>query len=248
MRKILLCILLIAIILHSFSFSSSAQDPDFFKKLKETFLGNNSSTTLSEERIIQGLKEALKIGTGNAINNLSTKGSFLNNPDIKITLPSQVKKIEKLGRKAGLGFYFDSLEESMNRAAEQATPMAKQIVFNALKNMNFEDAKKILKGRDNEATLYFREQSFPELMEIFKPAVHTSMSKTGVIKKYQEIENRVKNIPFIGTLPQNYDLDEYVSENALNGIFHMIEKEEQKIRKDPAARITALLKDVFGRK
>jgi hypothetical protein len=136
----------------------------------------------------------------------------------------------------------------MNTAAEQATPMAKQIVFNALKNMNFQDAKKILEGRDNEATLYFREKSFSELMNIFKPAVHTAMSKTGVTKNYQDLENRVKNIPFIGALPINYDLDEYVSENALNGIFHMIEKEEQKIRKDPAARITELLKDVFGRK
>ncbi len=248
MRKVFFTFLPILIFLQFFTSDLSAKGTDFFKKLKENLIGSNNSTTLSEERIIQGLKEALKVGTGNAINNLSRKGSFLNNPDIKITLPSQVKKIEKLARSAGLGFYFDSLEESMNNAAEQATPKAKQIVFNALKNMTFQDAKKILKGRDNEATLYFKEKNFSELMEIFKPEVHTAMSKTGVIKNYQDMESRVKNIPFIGTLPQNYDLDTYVSENALNGIFHMIEKEEQKIRENPAARVTEILKDVFGRK
>jgi hypothetical protein len=248
MKKVIFPIILIAILLQFFPSGLSAQGTDFFNKLKGNLLGNKNSTALTEDRIIQGLKEALKVGTGNAINNLSNKGSFLNNPEIKITLPSQIKKIEKVASKAGLGFYFDTLEESMNTAAEQATPMAKQIVFNALKNMNFQDAKKILGGRDNEATLYFREKSFSELMNIFKPAVHTAMSKTGVTKNYQDLENRVKNIPFIGAVPKNYDLDAYVSENALNGIFHMIEKEEQKIRKDPAARITELLKDVFGRK
>jgi len=113
--------------------------------------------------------------------------------------------------------------------------------------MTIADAKKILEGRDNEATLYFKEKSFSELMNIFKPSVHSAMSKTGVIKKYQDIETKVKSIPFIDALPLNFDLDEYVAENALNGIFHMIEKEEKKIRDDPAARITQLLKDVFGR-
>jgi hypothetical protein len=135
----------------------------------------------------------------------------------------------------------------MNTAAERATPLAKRIVFNAVKEMTFSDAKKILNGRDNEATFYFKEKSFNELMNIFKPAVHTTMSKTGVIKKYQDIESKVKNIPFIETLPINFALDEYVAKNALNGIFYMIEKEEKRIRENPAARITELLKDVFGR-
>ncbi|MBN2419457.1 MAG: DUF4197 family protein, partial [Deltaproteobacteria bacterium] len=85
-------------------------------------------------------------------------------------------------------------------------------------------------------------------MAVFKPSVHSVMSRTGVTKRYQDIETKVRNIPFVAALPLNFDLDEYVAENALNGIFYMLEKEEKKIRDDPAARITELLRDVFGRK
>jgi hypothetical protein len=103
MRKIIFSILFISIWIQFFPSGLSAQGTDFFNKLKGSLLGNKNSTALTEDRIIQGLKEALKVGTGNAINNLSNKGSFLNNPEIKITLPSQIKKIEKVARKAGLG-------------------------------------------------------------------------------------------------------------------------------------------------
>ena len=226
---------------------TSTQLSDFYKSVEDNLLAGNSSAPLTEGRIIDGLKEALKIGTDKAIDILSIKGGFYNNPEIKIPLPSQVKKIEGIARNVGLGSYIDSFELSMNTAAEQAAPLAKGIVFNALKEMTFADAKKILAGRDNEATLYFKEKCFSELMYIFKPNVHSVMSKTGVIKKYQDIEVKVKKIPLIEALPVNFDLDEYVAENALDGIFLMIGKEEKKIREDPAARITELLKDVFGR-
>lgn len=245
MKKKLLCLFVLLISLV-FSSCTSTQLSDLYKSVEDNLLAGNTSAPLTEGRIIDGLKEALKIGTDKAVNTLSVEGSFFNNPEVKIPLPEPVKKIEKTARKVGLGSYFDSFEKSMNSAAEQATPLAKKIVFNALKEMTFSDAKKILNGRDNEATLYFKEKSFNELMNIFKPSVHNAMSKTGVIKKYQEIETKVKNVPFIEALPLNFNLDEYVAQNALNGIFHMIEKEEKKIREDPAARITELLKEVFG--
>lgn len=241
-------IFLFAILLLFIPSCSSVQSSDLLKIVEDSILKGNTTEPLSENRIIEGLKEALKIGTDKAISTLSIEGSFFNNPEIKIPLPEPVKKIEETARKVGLGSYFDSFEKSMNTAAEQAAPLTKKIVFNALKEMTISDAKRILKGRDNEATLYFKDKSFDELMNVFKPSVHSVMSKTGVIKKYQDIETRVKNVPFINALPLNFDLDEYVAENALNGIFHMIEKEEKKIRDDPAARITELLKEVFGRR
>ncbi len=221
---------------------------DFFKNMGGSLSGSDAPSSLTEGRIIEGLKEALKIGTENAVNKLSSEGGFFNNPEIRIPLPGPIKKIEKSAARVGLGVYFDSFEKSINTAAEKATPLAKKIVLNSLKGMTFSDAKKILYGRDNEASLYFKEKSFDELMDTFKPEVHSAMSKTGVVKKYQDLETRVRKIPFIEALPLNFDLDKYVAENALNGIFFMLEKEEKKIRENPAARITELLRDVFGRK
>jgi len=246
MKKQIFPISVLALLFIFLLSCSNIQTSEFLKMVDAGLSGSGSPAPLTEDRIIQGLKEALRIGTDNAIDVLSIEGSFFNNPQIKIPLPGPVKKIEETARKVGLGFYFDSFEKSMNAAAEQAAPLAKGIVFKALKEMTFADARKILNGRDNEATLYFKEKSFNELMDIFKPSVHSAMSKTGVIKKYQDIETKVKNVPFIEALPLNFNLDEYVSKNALNGIFYMIEKEEKKIREDPAARITQLLKDVFG--
>lgn len=248
MRKILIPLILVTLSFIYLPSCLTLESTDFLKNMGGSLSGTSAPSGLTEGRIIEGLKEALKIGTDNAVNSLSLEGSFLNNPEVKIPLPGPLKKIEENARKVGLGFYFDSFEKSINTAAEKATPHAKKIVFNSLKEMNFSDAKKILYGRDNEASLYFKEKSFAELMNIFKPEVHSVMSNTGVTKKYQDIETRVRNIPFIEALPLNFDLDKYVAENALNGIFYMIEKEEKKIRENPAARITELLREVFGRR
>ncbi len=241
-------IFLFITVLFLFPANSSAQFSDFLKKLKDSIFSGEENSVLTEDTIIKGLKEALKIGTEKTVEHLSKQGSYLNNPEIKIKLPEPLKKIENIVRKTGLGFYIDSLEQSMNGAAEMAAPMAKDIVLDALKEMSFSDAKKILKGKENEATLYFREKSYNRLMDIFKPAVRSSMSKTGAIKKYQDIESKLKSIPFIESLPVNYDLDGYVAGAALDGIFHMIEKEEKQIRENPEARITELLREVFGSK
>ncbi len=248
MRKIMLPVFIVALVFLTLPSCLTVQSSDILRNVKGSLSGNEAPVSLTEGRIIEGLKEALKTGMENAVNTLSREGGFLNNPEVKIPLPGPIKKIEEGARKVGLGFYFDSFEKSINTAAEKSTPLVKKIVLNSLKEMTFSDAKKILYGRDNEATLYFKEKSFNELMEIFKPEVHSVMSKTGVIKKYQDIESRVRNIPLIEALPLNFDLDEYVAENALTGIFYMIEKEEKNIRENPAARITEILRDVFGRK
>lgn len=214
---------------------------DFFSGIKESL---GISEDQSSNKIAMGLKEALHIGTENAVENVSQIGGYLENPKIKIPLPPAVQKVERILKTVGYGPQVDAFVLSMNRAAEQAAPEAKSIFWNAIKQITFSDASKILKGKDNEATLYFKDKTSDHLRDIFKPIVHNSMSKFGVTRKYQEIDKKVQSLPFAEMF--SFDLDEYVTKGALEGLFYMISEEERKIRKDPAARVTKLLKEVFG--
>ncbi|MFP3928442.1 MAG: DUF4197 domain-containing protein [Desulfobacteraceae bacterium] len=199
---------------------------------------------LSQARIVQGLKEALHIGTQKAVDKVSVPGGYLDNPDIKIPLPDTLQKVEGGLRAIGYGSQVDSFEESMNRAAERAAPAARDLFVDAVKGMTFDDAQRILKGRDNEATLYFKDKTWDRLLNAFKPLVHTAMGETGVTRRYQELEAQAVRLPLVDRL--GLDLDQYVSERALDGLFLMLEREEQKIRTDPSARVTEILKEVFG--
>jgi|WetSurMetagenome_2_1015567.scaffolds.fasta_scaffold04761_3 hypothetical protein len=237
------CFFVVTAACFMLSFPCYASWRDILKQVEKNLGG--SSSELSQEKIGKGLREALKIGAENAVKKVSVVNGYLENPEIKIPLPEKVKKIEDLLRTIGLGPQVDSFSESMNHAAEKAAPAAKDLFWEAVKGITFNDARKILKGRDNEATLYLKDKTAAKLLETFKPLVHQAMGSVGVTKQYQDLETKVKNIPFAGT-SLNVDLDQYVSEKALNGLFIMLEKEEQKIRKDPAARVTELLKDVFG--
>jgi len=149
-------------------------------------------------------------------------------------------------RGAGFGSKVDAFELSMNKAAERAAPEAKSIFWDAIKKMKIDDAKTILNGREDEATLYFKDKTSARLQEIFEPIVKESMGEVGVTRTYQDLNAKVEKIPFADSL--NLDLDKYVTEAALNGLFQMIAEEEKKIRSDPAARVTDLLKKVFGNK
>jgi hypothetical protein len=200
---------------------------------------------LTESEIIKGLKEALQIGTSNSVGIVSKLDGYYKNPNIKIPLPEDVQKVEKILRATGFGQKVDDFELSMNRAAERAAPEAKSIFWDAIKQMKFEDARKILNGRDNEATLYFKDKTSDRLQEIFKPITHQAMSEVGVTRSYQAIDDKVKTIPFADRL--SFDLDQYVTDKALGGLFFMLAAEEKKIRENPAARVTDLLKKVFGR-
>ena len=166
-----------------------AQLDDIFKSVKEAIgLGDE----LSESRIIEGLKEALEIGTGNAVNLVSILDGYYKNPRIRIPLPDSVKRVEKVLRTVGYGSKVDAFELSMNRAAEQAAPEAKALFIDTIKQMSFADARKILNGRENEATLYFKDKTWNRLGERFKPPVHSAMSKVGVTQSYQELEKKVQ--------------------------------------------------------
>jgi len=216
---------------------------DYLKKAQKVF---ETSDSISESEIVAGLKQALEIGTGKAVDLVSQQGGYYNNPEIKIPLPASVQNVEKLLRGAGFGSKVDAFELSMNKAAERAAPEAKSIFWDAIKKMKIDDAKKILNGRDDEATLYFKDKTYPRLETIFEPIVKDSMGEVGVTRIYQDLNAKVEKIPFADSF--SLDLDKYVTDGALNGLFQMLAEEEKKIRADPTARVTDLLKKVFGSK
>lgn len=224
--------------------SGSAQFTDVLKGVQKAI--GKSGSGLSESSIIDGLKEALRVGSGNAVGLVSQVGGYLNNPAIRIPLPGWLQKAEKVLRATGFGSQLDAFETSMNRAAEKAAPEAKSIFWDAIKQMDIQQARKILEGGDNAATQYLRDKTYDRLRESFKPRVHQAMSKVGVTRQYQGLEERIQAIPFVGR-PET-DLDGHVTDGALEGLFHMLAQEEKKIRHDPAARVTDLLKKVFGAK
>lgn len=245
MRQIRLAaigMLMTLFIIHIPSAYADDKAGGFFKGIFDTF----KEETLTDSKIIRGLKEALEIGTANAVEEASKLDGYYKNPDIKIPLPKAVQKVEIVMKAMGYGPEVDAFSRSMNRAAERAAPEAKALFWDALKEITFDDARKILNGRDDEATLYFEGKTRGKLHQLFMPIVHTAMEGVGVTRTYQEVHAKLSTIPFADRL--NLDLDEYVTEKALDGLFYMVAEEERKIRKDPAARVTRLLKDVFGNK
>jgi hypothetical protein len=209
-------------------------------------LGIGKTGALSHEKIAGGLKEALQIGTGNAVKATGRADGYFQNAAIKILMPEKMRTLEKGLRAAGQGPQVDEFILSMNRAAEKAAPLAKDIFISAIKQMTFDDARKILSGNETAATDYFRQKTTAQLTTAFTPIVQKATDEVGVTKQYKSLTAQAQSIPFLRT--QALDVDQYVVGKALAGLFYMVAEEEKKIRKNPAARVTTLLKDVFGRK
>lgn len=199
---------------------------------------------LSVNKIVAGLKEALEIGTGNAVRLTGRVDGYFRNLAIKILMPRQLQSLEKGLRAVGFGAQVDEFILSMNRAAERAAPYARDIFIDAIKEMTFTDARRILTGGETAATEYFKEKTSDKIAEAFRPIVEKATDEVGVTRQYKELIGRYQNIPFARS--QSLDIDEYVVTKALDGLFHVLGEEERKIRKDPLARVTSLLKDVFG--
>jgi hypothetical protein len=206
-----------------------------------------SSSALDYSTIVSGLKEALEVGTRSAIDNVSKPNGYLTNQLIHIAMPPELQQVSGLMRKFGLGDQADVFEQSMNHAAEKAAPEATNIIVNAIKNMSIKDANAILQGPDNAATEYFKAQTTEQLTGLFRPAIDTSLNQVGATKYYNDLTGKVATLPLVGK-NVNLDLPDYVTEQALNGLFTMIAAEEKKIRENPAARTTELLKQVFSSK
>ena len=206
-------------------------------------IGQSSSSTA---KIASGLKEALTIGTGNAVKATGKTDGYFKNEAIKILMPERMRTLERGLRAAGQGAKVDEFVLSMNRAAEKASPLAKDIFIGAIKQMTFDDARKIFGGGDTAATDYFKSKTTLQLTEAFTPIVKKATDEVGVTKQYKDLTARAQSIPFLKA--QAMDVDQYIVGKALDGLFYMVAEEEKKIRKNPAARVTTLLKDVFGRK
>lgn len=203
------------------------------------------STQPGEARTAAGLKEALQVGVGNAVNLTGQVDGYFKNQAIKILMPKQLQTLEKGLRAVGYGPKVDEFVLSMNRAAEKAAPQAREIFVGAIHEMTFADAGKILTGGDTAATDYFKAKTTDRLTAAFRPTVEKAMSETGVTSQYKDLVGRFKAIPFAKS--QSFDIDQYVVSKALDGLFHVLGEQERQIRKNPAARVTSLLKDVFGR-
>ncbi|HNP60419.1 MAG TPA: DUF4197 domain-containing protein [Nitrospirales bacterium] len=222
---------------------ASAQFDDFLKGIDKLSLPG--AKTLGDDKIISGLKEALTVGTENTVKLTGNPDGFLKNEAIRILLPEELQSMDKALRLAGFGPQVDELVVSMNRAAEQAAPLAKPIFKDAVANMSFDDAKKILNGKDTAATDYFQGKTRDQLAIAFKPEVEKTMSQVGVTKQYKDLVGQYTTLPFV-TVPA-FNLDDYVVGKSLDGLFLILGEEEKKIRTNPTARVTDLLKDVFGK-
>jgi len=206
----------------------------------------STSRGLTDAKIGAGLKEALQVGTQNAVNFTGRLDGYFLNEAIKILLPDNLKSLERGLRAVGYGSQVDEFVLSMNRAAEQAAPGAKQIFWDAIGEMTFDDARKIWNGSETAATDYFKGKTTDKLSAAFRPVVESAMNEVGVTRQYKELVTLAKAIPFLRL--ESLDMDQYVVGKALDGLFHVVADEERKIRTDPAARTTELLREVFAKR
>src|SRR4030042_1402258 len=195
------------------AFPASAQLDRLFKSLG----GGEKGSGLSDVKIGSGLKEALKIGAENAVNFTGKKDGFFLNQAIKILMPEKLRTFEKGLRAVGYGSEVDEFVLSMNRSAEKAAPFAKQIFWDAIGEMTFEDVRKIFSGNDTAATEYFKGKTSDKLTVIFKPIVDRAMNEVGVTRQYKELVGRYEAIPFVKK--ETFDIDQYVVTKALGGLF-----------------------------
>ncbi len=214
-----------------------------FDKVSKTVSPNSGN--LSNDDIISGLKDALRVGTDSSSKRLSKLDGFFGDAAIKILMPEEAKKVERTLRNFGMGSMVDKAILSMNRAAEDAASGVGTIFWDAIKSMSIKDGLQILRGGDFAATDYLKSVTTKELTEKFRPVIEKALVKADATKYWKDV---FTNYNRFSTSQVNTDLTVYVTERALSGLFYNISLEEQKIRKDPAAQVTDILKKVFGGK
>ena len=225
---------------------SHAQD---WKSALKQVSGTGSSAKapaggLSQSDMSGGLKEALALGSERAIKGLSRTGGFLDDKEVRIPLPGKLRKIESSLRMLGQGKAVDEFLQTANRAAEQAIPKAAPIVGDAIRGMSFSDARQILSGPDDSATRYFRDKTSDSLAKALTPIVSKATDNAGVTRAYKRMVEKAG--PAAAMLGDDLDVDEYITEKTLDGLFFKLAEEEKSIRHDPVARSTDLLRKVFG--
>jgi uncharacterized protein DUF4197 len=241
---------LLSIFILFFSINAQAGWRDFLKVFSDEDEGTEEvvkkvTAGLSESDIVDGLKEALTKGTRTAVSLLGKEDGFLANPQVKIPMPKSLKKVEKGLRKIGQDKVADNFVETMNRAAEKAVPEAASIFADSVREMSISDAKEILQGEVDAATQYFRLHSGEKFKGKFLPIVKDATNKVGVTSSYKKLTDKLGFLSsYMDT--DKLDLDEYVTNKAMDGLFLMVAAEEKKIRENPIERTTDLLKKVFS--
>ena len=207
----------------------------------------NTAPKLSNEEVISGLKEALNVGIKNSVSSTSITDGFLKNTEIRLPFPPDAQKVKDKALEWNLGGQVEKFETTLNRAAEEATKEALPIFKDAILNMTVQDGFAILNGGDGAATKFLKDQTSSKLVAAFTPKVKEATSKVKLTEYWNPIINKYNGaMTLTGGQKLNPDLDAYITQKAIDGLFYMVEKEENKIRKDPAARVTDILMKVFG--
>lgn len=219
---------------------------DGLKSIAESALSGDQSATgvLSVDEITRGLKEALTTGSNAVVSQLGQANGFSDDPAIRIPLPSSLVKARDFASKVGLEGSFDELELKLNRAAEEATPKAKELFVGAIQSMSVEDAKGILQGPDNAATEYFREKTGADLQAEMRPIVDQALANVGAVSTFNSLLSRYNSIPLAPKI--DADLTSHVVEEGSDGIFYYLAQEEKAIRENPLKRTSDILRRVFG--
>lgn len=242
MKKI---VYLVAVIIAGNSFSTFAQIPNLKKGLEKVATVKPGSTSLTEDEVARGLKEALNNGIEKGVSQLSKADGYFKDPQIKIPMPAEAKQVEEKLRKLGQGKKVDDAVESINRAAEDAASASKDLFVAAIKNLTLTDVMNILHGKDDAATTYLSSNTRNALVEKFKPIISNSLDKVGATRYWSLVFTTYNAIPLVQKV--NPDLVEYATNKAIDGLFIQIAKEELAIRQNPAARVSDLLKKVFAK-
>lgn len=206
--------------------------------------GSAAASLLSNDEIADGLREALRVGTERVVDQVGTTDGFNLDPDIRIPLPGPLQDAQRLLNTVGMSDMADDLELRLNRAAEAAAPEAQELFVDAISEMSLEDAQRIYDGPDDAATRYFQEKMSPALAERMAPIVDEALAEVGAIQSFDAMMSQYQSLPLAPDVKA--DLTDYTVEQAMDGIFHYVAKEEAAIRQNPAARTTELLQKVFG--
>ncbi len=212
--------------------------------------GSTNVAGLTNQEISSAFKQALSIGTNEVVGQLGKTNGFLADPKIKIPLPENLAKVQSLMKKVGMSHLMDDLETRLNRAAEIATPHAKELFLTAISDMSFNDVMSIYKGPDNSATQYFEAKTSALLADKMRPLINNAIAQAGVVQSYDKMVASYSNIPFATALAPDIkgDLTNYVLDKSIDGIFFYLGEQEKEIRRDPARHTTDLLKKVLGSK
>jgi len=246
--RLIIIIAMFFIVMSSISASTEAGENWWDKgtDILKTYGESSPSADITLEEIGSGLKEALRVGSEDVVARLGRLDGFNTDSAVHIPLPKQLDSVKSVLDKVGMSGLLEDLELKLNRAAETATPKAKNIFFQAISEMTFDDVKKIYEGPEDAATQYFQRKMTPSLAKEMQPIIDKSLAEVGAVQAYDKVMKEYKSFPFVPDVKA--DLTDYVVDKGMDGIFYYMAKEEALIRQNPAKQTTDLLKRVFGGK